>query len=76
MRLALRDEDGQAASEYVIALVVTLVLCLALGGLYRAASLAGQRKGSFLRRGFAHAPYSLPPAGEVGVQCLKDALMH
>jgi len=66
----MRSESGQAATEYVVALVLVMVVVIALGGLvsyYHGAS-EGSRP---MARTLQGAPYTLG-----SVQGAADVLMH
>jgi len=69
------SESGQAATEYVVALTLVLVVVLALGGLvqyYRSGSADGRP----VSRTLQGAPYTLGSPAAGGLQGAADVLMH
>ncbi|MCL2881736.1 MAG: hypothetical protein FWF45_02430 [Coriobacteriia bacterium] len=69
------SESGQAATEYVVALTLVIVIVIALGGLvqYYRSSNQGSRP---VARTLQGAPYTLGSPAAGGLQGVADALMH
>ena len=66
----MRSESGQAATEYVLALVLVMVVVVALGGLITFYRGAGERSRPMART-LREAPYTLG-----SLQGTTDVLMH
>ena len=67
----MRSESGQAATEYVVALTLAVVLVVALGGLiqYYRGGEGGSRPVARTLQGAPYTPGS-------GLQGVADVLMH
>lgn len=72
----LSCSQGQASTEYIIAVFVGLAIVLILAGLYGYFAMAGSEQGSHSSKTYLRAPYTLPSQGSGSEQWIKDLIVH